>query len=263
MCSPEQAPRVCARAAGGRRDRRVSGGPEAERCRSCPLAGPGGTFSFLLRPEHAGLVARYSRLRSYRPGEIIVAQGEAVEGWHVLRAGTARLFMSDDEGREQTVRFAQPGDLIGGCGGPVLGYPHASCYSAAALGNPTEVCFFPARSLARVFEECPTLAEAFLGLMVNHLSDTYRRLAALRTTRARDRLVDALLRLADASSPTLGAPEVTLKLARQQLADVLGVTKETAVRALAALKRRGLLETKGQTIVIRDREALRSLRRGR
>jgi CRP-like cAMP-binding protein len=49
---------------------------------------------------------------------------------------------------------------------------------------------------------------------------------------------------------------VTLRLPRQQLADILGVAKETAVRALATLKQQGLVSSKGQAIIIHDLEAL-------
>ncbi len=241
-----------------------------EKCAGCPLAGPAGTFGFLLRPENRSVVERYSRLRTFQRGETILAQDEPVDGWQVLRSGGARVFIADEEGRERTVRFAAPGDLIGGCAGDALGTPHGNCYSVVATAGGTEVCQFPSRSLARLFEECPSLAEAFLGLMVRHLADSYQRLHALSTTTVRERLIDALVRLAEASRDDGGpdgaaagsgaaAGAVTLRLARQQLADILGVTKETAVRALGSLKDQGLVRSKGQTIIIPDLAALRSL----
>ncbi len=239
------------------------------KCERCPLAGPGGTFAFLLRPEYGQVIENHSRLRSHPKGATIVSQGQPVNGWHVLRSGAARIFLLDEEGREHTVRFAQPGDLIGGCAGDALGDPHGNCYSAVALADGTEVCHFPAGSLARVFEECPPLAEAFLGLMVRHLADSYHRLQALSTTTVRERLVDALLRLAEAQqgprtgpAQKLGPRPVTFRLARQQLADILGVTKETAVRALTSLKRGGLVQTKGQWVTITDVEALKAREAG-
>jgi len=235
-----------------------------EKCENCPLAGPGGSFAFLLHPKYRSLVGEYSRLKVYRRGELIVAQGHAVDGWHVLRNGQARLFISDADGREHTVRFAGPGDLIGGCAGDALGDRHEHCYSAEATMDETEVCHFPGEVMASVFSGCPQLAGAFLNLLVRHLSDSYRRLHSLTTESARERLLDALVRLAEAQGAQKGArsggPRVTIGLARQQLADLLGVTKETAVRALSSLKGSGLIETRGQAITILDLDALRRYR---
>ncbi len=239
----------------------MHGSHDQGKCRNCPLTGPGGAFGFLLRPEYEPVIEKHSRLLSFRPGGTIISQGEPVDGWQVLRTGAARIFMGDRDGHEHTVRFARPGDLIGGCAGAALGDSHDNCYAAVATGDPTEVCHFPAYSLATIFEECPTLAETFLGLMVRHLSDSYERLQSLSTTTVRERLLDALVRLAGPTrSATAGA--VTLYLARQQLADILGVTKETAVRALGYLKDRGLIVTRGQAITIVDVNALKALRDG-
>lgn len=226
----------------------------AQKCASCPLAGAGAGFPLI--PRYRRAVETYSRLITYPRGALIVVQGEPIDGWHILRQGQARVYLTDTEGREHTVRFAGPGDLIGGCAGDALGDEHGACYSAQALADGTEVCHFPAGSMGRLFADCPELARVFLGLMARHLSDSYRRLHALSTTTVRERLVDALVRLGDAHAPAPGG-RITIHLARQQLADMLGVTKETAVRALTSFKEAGLLETRGQAITILDLDALR------
>ena len=217
---------------------------QGERCEDCPLAGPGQIFDFLLDPEYSELVMRHSQLHTYREGQVIVAEGQPIDGWYILRNGAARIYTSDPDGHERTVRFAQPGDLLGGFAADSLGESHDHCYSAVALGDGVEVCRFDSRSQARLFAACPALASAFLGLMVRQLAYSYRRLHNLSTTTASSRLVDALVRLADAHRPPAGPPRgtgqgkieekpepVSLNLSRQQLADILGVTRETAVRA--------------------------------
>jgi len=237
-----------------------------EKCSNCPLVGPEGAFRFLVQSSHWSEVSRCSTLRTYHKNGLIIQQGDPIDGWSVLRRGTARLFISDRQGREHTVKFAHPGALIGGCPADFLGEPHGNCYSAVAETEPTEVCHFPRGVQLRLFQDCPALAQAFLDLMVRHLSDSYRRLHLLTTTTVEERLADALVRLADAhlhvpGSPVTGGNQsaVTIHLARRQLADILGVAKETAVRALGSLKKRGLVETKGRAITVRDIEALRRI----
>lgn len=211
-------------------------------------------------------MARCSRHQSYQAGHLIIRQSDPIDGWTVVREGIVRLFISDAEGHEHTVRFAHAGDLIGGCPAAFLDQPHGNCYSAEAISNPTEVCHFPRGAQVALFTECPDLAQVFMDLLLAHLADSYHRLHQITTTTVDQRLADVLVRLgqehpAGGSAPVAARDDgaVTLRIARQQLADILGVAKETAVRALTALKQQGLLETKGQLIQISDIEALRRL----
>ncbi len=208
------------------------------------------------------MIAQNSSLRVYSAGQAILTQGQPLDGWYILRSGDVRVFMSGEDGREQTVRFAHAGDLLGGGGTAGHGY------SAVAIADGVEVCRFDPAAQARLFATCPALAGAFLSLMVQQLAQSYRRIHHLLSTTASGRLVDALIRMSDGQLPTPIPVHVTRRdasasfgLSRQQLADMLGVTRETAVRALSMLKRNGLIQTRGQTIVVTDVEALKRQRR--
>jgi CRP-like cAMP-binding protein len=120
----------------------------------------------------------------------------------------ARVVIVDEGGNEQTVRFAYPGQLIGGC---AHGRAQTYCYSA----------------------------EAVIGLLIADLANAYRRLHDLATATAHERLPQVLMEITDAHNrggrgiqaregPRPGS--YCIVLPRQQLADMLGVTKETAVR---------------------------------
>lgn len=237
-----------------------------EKCASCRLAEPGGLFRPFLDARRANILASCSQLCSYPGGHLIIQQGDPIDGWTVVRKGVVRLFISDADGHEHTVRFAHPGDLIGGCPADSLGEPHGNCYSAEAT-TPVEVCHFPRGAQVTLFDKCPHLAQAFMDLLLGHLADSYRRLHQLTTTTAEQRLADVLVRLGDIRPGHALAngqernnhSHVVLRIARQQLADILGVAKETAVRALTTLKERGLVETRGQAIELKDLDGLRRL----
>lgn len=188
-------------------------------------------------------------------------EGEPSDGLYVLRQGTARIFLSDEEGREHTVRYAHPGEVIGGC--QFNGLRRSSCYSVLAVSD-CEVCHFPVGCHEDILARCPELARALLEVMSSLLDESYVRLRDLATTNCRQRLARLLVRLAEGQLAGLGSGAgasgtVTLRLHRQRMADILGVTKETAVRALSSLKSTGLVETRGQVIVLRDLPALRRL----
>lgn len=260
------------------------------RCSNCPAALPGRPFHFVLRDGQVEPLASCSLLRHFRAGEFILREGEPVDGLYVLRQGTARIFLSDDEGREHTVRYAHPGEVIGGC--QFNGVRRSSCYSVLAVSD-CEVCHFPAGIHDELLARCPDLARALLHVMADLLDESYVRLRELATTNCRQRLARLLVRLAEgqlaamrqaasaAQAPPAdgvgrgtgggggrgpgdggdggGGGAVVIRLHRQRMADILGVTKETAVRALSSLKATGLVEARGQAITIRDLPALRRL----
>lgn len=230
------------------------------RCSNCPAALPGRPFHFVLRDGQVEPLASCSLLRQFRAGEFILREGEPVDGLYVLREGTARIFLSDEEGREHTVRYAHPGEVIGGC--QFNGVRRSSCYSVLAVSD-CEVCHFPAGIHDDLLARCPDLARALLHVMADLLDESYVRLRELATTNCRQRLARLLVRLAEGQrggdGGDGGGGGMVIRLHRQRMADILGVTKETAVRALSSLKATGVVETRGQAIAIRDLPALRRL----
>ncbi|HCC33949.1 MAG TPA: hypothetical protein DEQ28_08670 [Clostridiales bacterium] len=88
-----------------------------------------------------------------------------------------------------------------------------------------------------------------------NLSEAYQRLHRLASTTSRQRLAELLVRLVE------GEGQLSLCLPRRQLADLLGVTEETAVRSLTALRQLGLLRKEGRRVVVTDLDRLRSYAR--
>ncbi len=238
------------------------------RCHDCPIALGTSHADLLLTRALSAELEEYSHLRRYLPGTGIVRQGEPMEGWHIVREGAARITILDERGHEQTLRYAYPGQLVGGC---AHGQVRTYCYSAEAA-EPTTTCFFPASLQQELFRRHPEIAEAVIGLLIADLSNAYKRLHDISTATAHERLPQVLTEIADGQrqgrspsgvearpGPSPGSYYIVLP--RQHLADMLGVTKETAVRALTALKKKGLVETHGRTIFVADAEALRRLGR--
>lgn len=238
--------------------------PMTEKCLNCPITSSGKTFDFVLTSDNANKLSGCSVLKTYRSGDYIIRQGETVNGWQILRRGIARLFISGEDGSEHTIRFARPGELIGGCQFPGS---KESCYSAVAIVDGTEVCHFPSAQYGNVIKNCPELAQALLSVVSQSLAEVYGQLHELTSTNARQRLARVLVRLADSHAGDRGPVrardgQVVINMSRQQLADILGVTVETAVRALTSLKARGLVKTEGRSIVITSLPALRQFSEG-
>jgi CRP-like cAMP-binding protein len=210
---------------------------------------PGGAFEFADDPETKAGVARFSRHRRYRQGGYVVRQGEPRDGFQVLRRGRVRIYFADPDGREHTVRYASPGELVAGCSGD---RQQRECFSAIAETDDVETCHFSGSNLDPLLVEYPAVGGALLRLMDANLSEAYQRLHRLASTTSRQRLAELLVRLVEDEG------KLSLVLPRRQLADLLGVTEETAVRSLTALTQLGLVRKEGRRVVVTDLNRLRS-----
>ena len=223
-----------------------------EHCFHCPIVAPGGAFEFADDPQMKAGLARFSRHLRYQRGQYVVCQGDARDGFQVLRRGRVRIYLADVDGREHTVRYALSGELVAGCSADRR---QRECFSAVADTDGVETCHFPGVNLDPLLVEYPAVGKALLRLMDLNLSEAYQRLHRLTSTTSRQRLAELLVHLVE------GEGKLSLYLPRQHLAGLLGVTEETTVRSLTALKQLGLIRKEGRRVVVTDLNRLRSYAR--
>ena len=225
---------------------------DEHRCEDCPIAHKEGKFGFSPPPDD--ILSQFSRIQRYRAGQLIVEQQQPVDGWWVVRSGRAEIFLMDEHGRKHLVRVVGPGDLLGTCALKGLGN---YCYSARALDPEVEACRLPLPAIPVVLSHCPGITQNILAEMAQDLALSYRKMHRLATKSARARLAHQLLDLME-NNP-VSRKHAVLPVPRQQLADMIGVSLETAVRALTHLKEEGWVDTRGRDIVVLDVDGLKSV----
>jgi CRP/FNR family transcriptional regulator, cyclic AMP receptor protein len=187
-------------------------------------------------------------------GEVIVRQGDAVSSLFLVTAGAVRLSSVTASGREIVVGLLCRGDLFGESA--LLGDP--SLVRAQAVG-PTTVLALPIPSLRATLERTPATAEELLRLIAARL---HRTSAALEDAMAADlptRVVVRLRELAD-DHGVAGPNGVRLRvpLTQDELARMVGASRESVNRTVGALAARGVVRSGGGRIVITDPDALRN-----
>lgn len=180
-------------------------------------------------------------------GEVIVSQDAPFSGWWVIREGSAMVEVTDEQGRTHIVRLAQPGDLLGACG--LKGHA-AYCYTATASVDGTVACHMSVPVWESMASWPPSLTQAVIGRLSTQLAESYEKMQVIATRSASARLARLILDL-----DRLGVAS-TDGLTRGQMAEMIGVTTETAVRALTKLKRQGAVRTRRSAVVVVDRRRL-------
>ena len=185
-------------------------------------------------------------------GVVIVRQGEAVTCLFLVTAGAVRLSSVTASGREVVVGLLCRGDLFGESA--LLGDP--SQVHAQAVG-PTIVLALPISSLRAILERNPETAEQLLRLIAARL---HRTSAALEDALSADVLARVAGRLRELATHH-GAPgpagvRLRVPLTQDELARMVGASREAVNRSMGALAARGLVRSSGRRLFITDPDAL-------
>jgi CRP/FNR family transcriptional regulator len=188
-------------------------------------------------------------------GEIVVRQGDRSACLFLVTAGIVRLASVTRDGREVVVALLGRGELFGESS--LLGRP--SPVEARAVGT-TDVVAMPLARIRDVLHHHPSTAEELLRLVAARLHQTSGALedalAGALATRVSGRLRELAMTHGVARDDGV---RIDVPLTREELARMVGATREAVSRTLGTLAARGLVRTEGRTVVLPDPEALDDL----
>jgi CRP/FNR family cyclic AMP-dependent transcriptional regulator len=186
-------------------------------------------------------------------GEVLFRQGEPGTQLHVILDGKVKVYRSAADGRENMLAVIGPGDVVGELS---LFDPGERTATAAAL-TATTVASLDHEALRPWLREHLDVAEQLLAALARRLRRTNEAMADLVFTDVPGRLAKALLDLAGRfGEPVPEGVQVSLDLTQEELAQLVGASRETVNKALADFAGRGWLRNSGRTVVLLDRERL-------
>lgn len=184
--------------------------------------------------------------------DIVVRQGDPLECLFLVTSGAVRLSSVTREGREIVVGLLGTGELFGESA--LLDRP--SPVQARVVGT-TDLVTLPLSHLRDVFRHHPSTAEELLRLVASRLHRTSRALEESLTGDVPTRLSSRLRDLAEThGAPTPDGVRILVPLTREELARMVGTSRESVSRTLVGMAGRGLVRTEGRTVVIPDPAAL-------
>jgi len=190
-----------------------------------------------------------------------VDKGDAI--WHAGDSPDSLTMVV--EGRVKIVKHAEAGDVIlemfgpGEVAGVVALYNQIPYPATAVAMEPTVLLRLPRRDWFDLLERDTAFTRAMLLAMTRLNMALTRKLASMHGTRVQARVATLFLSLADRmGSDTPEGVEIPIALSRQEIAETVGTTVETAIRVMSRWNREGLLLTGRERFVIPDREKLKS-----
>ena len=207
-------------------------------------------FSSLDDEELLGL-AGLSVERSFQPNEFIFWEGDEADYFYVIAQGRIKVVKHASSGKEFIIAFFESGEMFGEVA-VFEGKPYPASAQAIAA---SKVLSINRQNFLDFLATRPKVALRIINILGGRLRDAQGRLKDLAGERVEQRLARILLMLASRMGNTL-------PFTRQELADMAGMTTETAIRLTGGLSERGIIRTSRGQIVIIGEAKLRALAEG-
>jgi CRP/FNR family transcriptional regulator len=193
----------------------------------------------------------------YRKDEFIFREGDRATSFHILKAGTVKCVKMSPEGRQVTLKVLMPGDLFC-CDAAVLdGGTHPGC--AQPMGD-VSVLSLTKDAYYALLRRNPDAAIQVIQYLGARLQEAQEATKVLALNPAEQRLAALLIKLADRAGLREGNHvRLTVRLTRQDLADMVGMTVETATRIMGRFKREKLVSGTAKSLIIRNLAKLQQL----
>lgn len=204
-------------------------------------------FSLLTMPQ-AEVISGAVVKRRFKRGEALVEQGQRSNTLFILLTGRARVMTADSRGREVILATLSQGDYLGEMS-IIDNEPHSATVRAEVQ---TDVLMLGRTEFARCLTENASMSLVVMRGLVKRLRHADRKIESLALLDVYGRVAHALLDFA--STDAQGQRIIRDKISRQDLAKMVGASREMVSRVMKDLEERGFIEVlpSGAT-VLKDR----------
>lgn len=189
----------------------------------------------MLTQEQALAVAEAVTKRRFKRGELIVEQGKKTNALFILLSGRARVVSTDGRGREVILATLESGDHVGEMS-LIDNEPHSATVRAEVM---TDVLMLSRTEFARCLPENSSLVYAIMRGLVQRLRHADRRIESLALMDVYGRVARTLLELSQDDGT--GERVIREKLSRQDIAKMVGASREMVSRVMKDLEERGYI----------------------
>ncbi len=202
--------------------------------------------------DWTALVGRVTKVVVAR-ADVVFCEGDAGDSLYVVRDGKVKITRASAGSRENLLAVLGPGDLLG----ELSLFDSLPRTATATAVTDTTLFRLGAAEFDAYLAERPSVAPALLTVLAGRLRDTNDAMADLIFTDVPGRVAKALLSLGDRfAEPTADGPRVTHDLTQEELAQLVGASRETVNKALSDFAGRGWIRLDGKAVVLLDPERL-------
>ena len=183
---------------------------------------------------------------------MIFYEGNHPQGLYCIYSGKVKIHKLGHDGKEQILRLAKKGNVIGYRAILSNDNYHAS---ATALEDST-ICFFSKSTFQNKIINNPLLNEQIIKLLSTDLKTAEQKALNLVQKHVRERIAETLLVLRDFLGLESDNATLAISLTRESIGNIAGTTTETTIRVLSEFQRNHVIQLEGKKIKILDSKEL-------
>ena len=223
--------------------------PSTPKCQEC-ITNKNTVFVHLTKDEIARLEVEKS-CQYHKRGTLLYQEGNRINGFYCVSKGIVKLYKTGIEGKEQIIKFAKRGDIIGFRS--ILS-SEVACTTAKIIEDST-LCYIPGDFLFSLVKTNSNFAMELMQLALKELKEANDFITDIAQKSVRERLAEILVYLKqDFDLDNDGVLQISLT--REELANIVGTATESVIRLLSEFKADKLIELNGRKIKIINLPAL-------
>ena len=226
----------------------IGKGYHSSNCKDCNCKS---SIFLNLSPPDLELINQNRFQVNYKPGEIIFKQGSPSPYFVCVTSGLAKIYI-EGYGKNLILALVKPVEYIFG---PGIYVDNRHYYSAAAVEEST-ACFVDVTVFKQLIRGNPDFADEFIKRVSMQSIFNFEQLISLTQKQMHGRIADVIFYLSD---KIYSKNPFDMSISRQDLADLSGMSKESAIRILKEFKDEGILTVNGNTIEILNLKQLRQI----
>jgi|SRR5688572_2941070 len=209
-------------------------------------------FFTQLTERELELVRSLSTEKHYPKNAVVLTEGEMGDSLFMIRSGKVKVFIGDQDGREMILKILGPGDFFGEMS-MIDKQPRSA--SVTTL-EPSVFLVLSHAAFEKAIEQVPRIATIVMRILAQRVREADKKIGTLALMDVYGRVASTLLELAVMDNGKLMVGE---KLSQQDLANMVGASREMVNRILKDLSDRGFISVESKSITIINRELPPSL----
>jgi CRP/FNR family transcriptional regulator len=184
--------------------------------------------------------------RSFKNNEYLFMQGDPSDYLYIVAKGRVKMLMHTGKGKDVILEIKSPGELF--CCSAVLDnrpFPE----SAQAMED-VSVIQVGHQDLLQMLERYPVLKGEVARYSGRKLKDAHDMLRNLATEKVEVRIASILLKLSESGGPDSDFQKISIRVTRQEIAEMVGTTVETCIRTIRRFQKDGMVQSQGSTLSV-------------
>ncbi|WP_159519715.1 Crp/Fnr family transcriptional regulator [Sunxiuqinia indica] len=186
-----------------------------------------------------------------RKTQNIIIEGAPIHGIFFVYSGKVKVLNTGINGREQILRFAKDGEMLG-----QRGFSTHQYYPIGAVAlEDTVLCNFSTNDMRKMLQEIPQMAYDFMVFYADELNRSETKVRKFAHMTVREKVIDSLLYINRKFGQKKGY--LSIRLSRKEIADFAGTTEEQVIRVISVLKKDGLIISDAKKLGIPSTDILK------